>query len=252
MKRACWIPATTTHARQGSAAHSFANAVSYVLIDPEAPLTGCALFSRNRFNLAAVLDRDYGFAGRGQIGPAWARAAAERLGHPGARTAPLRLLTMPRILGNGFNPVSFWFFLDGTDAITAVLAEVNNTYGDRHGYLCHNPGFAPIRPSDRPHSRKVMHVSPFREVAGSYRFSFLLAPDRVAIRIEHQDGGERLVATLAGPLQPLRSPTIVAAVLRARAAPLRTRALIYWQALRLRLKGAGFRPRPAPPTGEVT
>lgn len=245
-----WITGRTTHIRKGTPAHGFSHAVDHVLIDPEAARAGPALFSRNRWNIAAVHDRDHGFAPL--QGAAWARDAAQRMGFPEARTAPLRLLTAPRLLGGGFKPVSFWFFLGPTGRPRAVIAEVNNTYGDRHGYFCHLPGFPELGPADEVNARKIFHVSPFQQVAGDYAFRFSLGVTRVAIRITHRGPEGGVVASLAGRLAPMTNRHILRALARQPLAPIRTLALIHWQALRLWLKGAAFRPRPTPPATEIS
>lgn len=247
-----WIQAVTAHRRHEAPAYGFTHTVDYVLIDPESTGPLPRLFSRNRRNIAAVHDRDYGFAGAGGTGPAWARGAAARMGYPGAQTAALRLITAPRLLGGLFNPVSFWLFIKDGDALCAVIAEVNNTYGDRHAYLCHAPGFRPLTAADRPEVQKLFHVSPFRDVRGTYGFTFDIRPARIAIRIEHVDGDNRLMATLSGTLEPLTNAAVLRALLRRPFAPVRTLALIYWHALRLRLKGALFRARPKPPIEEIS
>ncbi len=79
---------------------------------------------------------------RGRASPGRAR----RSPRAGCRTDGCRilLLTQPRFLGYVFNPVSFWLVHRG-EALVAVIAEVSNTYGDRHSYLCHRPGFAADR-----------------------------------------------------------------------------------------------------------
>ncbi|MBT3932082.1 MAG: DUF1365 family protein, partial [Rhodospirillaceae bacterium] len=59
------------------------------------------------------------------------------------------LLAQPRIFGHVFNPVSFWLCHDDDDALCAVIAEVSNTFGDRHSYLCNHPDLRPITPTDR-------------------------------------------------------------------------------------------------------
>lgn len=250
MSAPLWISGRTTHARKGAPSHAFSHAVDHVLIDPEAPGTGPALFARNRWNIAAVHDRDHGFAPL--EGAGWARDAARRMGFPEARTAPLRLLTAPRLLGAGFNPVSFWFFLAPSGRPRAVIAEVNNTYGDRHAYFCHLPGFTELSPADEFTAAKIFHVSPFQEVAGDYAFRFSLTATRVAIRITHRGPAGGLVASLSGRLAPMTNRHILRALVRQPLAPVRTLALIHWQALRLWLKGAPFRPRPAPPVTEIS
>lgn len=241
------IAGQTAHARRGGIANAFRYAVDYVLIDPEAR-GGPLLFSRNRMNLASVHDRNHGGApGKGR-GAAWAR---EVLAARGCAPERLLLLAQPRFLGYIFNPVSFWLAFRGDDLI-AVIAEVNNTFGDRHSYLCAKPGFAPVAPEDRLTAEKVFHVSPFQQIAGDYCFTFHIAPDRIAIRIDHRNGDEGLIATLTGPRAPLTNRAILTAALRRPTGALRTFALIHWQALKLKLKGARYRTRPAPPTEEVT
>lgn len=240
----------TTHARKGAVGHVFRYGVDYVLIDPDSA-KGPFLFSRNAWNLISVHDRNHGGPPKAGQGVVWARKVlSERgLGHD----ADLRilLLTQPGFLGYVFNPVSFWLALRGDDLI-AVIAEVNNTFGDRHSYVCARPGFAPIRPTDRIAATKVFHVSPFQDVAGTYRFAFDLRADRIAIQIAYRNGDETLFATLSGGRAALTNRAILGACLRRPAGAFRTIALIHWQALRLALKHVAYRPRPLPPSHEVT
>ncbi|HHC29888.1 MAG TPA: DUF1365 family protein, partial [Rhodobacterales bacterium] len=142
MSAPMWMAGRTGHARRGALEHRFSYGVDYVWLDPEAPGPFPALFGRNRFNLAAIHDRDYGFGDT--TGAKWARKAAHEMGFDDAGHAPLRLLTAPRLLGLGFNPVSFWVFMGEGARPVAAIAEVNNTFGDRHAYFCHAPGFAPL------------------------------------------------------------------------------------------------------------
>lgn len=240
------INAVTTHARRGAIRHAFRYGVDYVLIDPDTT-RGPALFSRNRFNVSAVHDRDHGGRrGQGQ-GVGWAR---EVFRNAGLKPSRILLLTQPTFLGHVFNPVSFWLAMEGAD-LRAVIAEVNNTFGERHSYLCHKPDFAPIVGSDRLSAGKVFHVSPFQQIDGAYHFNFDIRADRIAIRIAFENGGDGVIATLAGPRQRLTSLGILWSGLRRPAWALRVLVLIYWQALLLKLKGAPFRARPAPPQHEV-
>lgn len=240
----------TVHARRGALKHSFEHGIDYVLIDPEAR-GGPWLFSRNRLNLASVDDKDHGGvrgAGRGSL---WVQEVLRRSGLTETQSSRLLLLTQPRFLGYVFNPVSFWLRFEG-DALVAVIAEVNNTFGDRHSYLCVRPGFEPIRPQDRISAQKVFHVSPFQQMTGDYVFQFDMGAERLAFRIDHtaREGG--LIATLSGDLAPLTSRGILAAFLRRPFGPVRTILLIYWHALRLKAKGAPYRTRPEPPLEEIS
>ena len=242
------IAGTTTHARRGGIGNAFSYGVDYVLIDPDST-AGPLLFSRNRFNLTAVRDRDHGGAAGQGRGVAWAREVFDQAGVP--RSCRTLLLTQPSFAGYIFNPVSFWLAVDG-DELRAVIAEVNNPWGDRHSYLCHLPDFAPITPGDSMQAQKLMHVSPFQDVAGSYQFNFDITPDKVAIRIGFKNGDDGVIATLTGARKPLSNLSILAALLRRPTGALRTITLIHWQALRLKLKGARYRTRPTPPEQEVS
>lgn len=244
------ITGVTTHTRRGPIQHAFRYGVDYVLIDPEAPASGPWLFSRNRFNLTSVHDGDHGGplgAGRGAD---WARKVLAAHGLTDA-SVRLMLLTQPRFLGYVFNPVSFWLALKG-DTLIAVIAEVSTPFGDRHSYLCHQPDYAPITKTTRITSPKSLHVSPFQDVAGDYELSFDIRSDHLAIRILHRNGDEGVTATLSGRRLPMTNAGLLQASLRRPLGALRTISLIYWQALRLRLKGARYRRRPPPPKTEVT
>lgn len=242
------VQASTWHGRTGAVRHAFRYRVDFVLLDPEAP-ADAPLFGRNRRAVASVHDRDHGGPVRNGAGAPWARSAFAAAGLAGGYR--LLLLTQPRWFGTVFNPVSFWLALDG-DALVAVIAEVTNTYGDRHSYLCARPGFTPIAPGDVITAGKVFHVSPFQEIAGRYGFSFDIRDEAIAIRIAHRNGAEGLVATLEGARLPLTAARVLRGAVRFPFAGLRAIALIHWQALHLWRKGAPFRPRPLPPAEDIT
>ncbi|MEH6834126.1 MULTISPECIES: DUF1365 domain-containing protein [Falsihalocynthiibacter] len=245
-----YIKGVTTHTRRGAIAHRFKYTVDYVLIDAEGMQEKPKLFSRNRFNLMSVYDRDHGGPLKAGTGAKWVRdiLAAHGLTRPHLR---ILLLTQPRVLGYIFNPVSFWLVLEGKDMIAAI-AEVSTPFGDRHSYLCHQPDLSPITADTRITTPKALHVSPFQEVAGTYEFSFDIRAEKISIRILHRNGDEGVVACLAGPRVPMTNARLINASLRRPLGALRTMILIHWQALRLKLKGAKYRTRPAPPTTEVT
>ncbi|NBE07140.1 DUF1365 domain-containing protein [Paragemmobacter ruber] len=243
------IRGETFHGRKGAVANSFRYTVDYVLLDPDRA-EGPGLFSRNRGNLTAIHDADFGGPpGQGR-GTAWVREVLAAHGLPGADQ--ILLLGQPRVLGHVFNPVSFWLCHDDRGQLRTVIAEVTNTYGDRHSYLCHRDDLAPITRSDTITARKIFHVSPFQPIEGGYAFRFDIRPDRVGIWIDYstQDGG--LFTNLIGPRVPLTNLEILRATLRRPLGSRRVLALIHWQALKLAVKGVKFRHRPTPPPEEVT
>jgi DUF1365 family protein len=91
------------------------------------------------------------------------------------------LMTLPRMLGYVFNPVSFWFCRDGLGALRAVLCGVNNSFGEHHCYLVHHDDHRPIAPAAWLEGRKVFHLSPFLPVEGGYRLRFRLDDERAHV-----------------------------------------------------------------------
>ena len=244
------LRADVSHHRRGRRRHGFAYRVDYILLSPEHCPKGRGFFGRNRFNLFSLHDRDHGGQrGAGQ-GAAWAWAQFAAVGlHPAPRRT-LALLTQPRFLGYWFNPVSFWCLFDG-NTLCAVIAEVNNTFGDRHSYLCHTPHGA-LTPAQAVTARKCMHVSPFQDVAGNYTFRFVMTPAQVAVHIAYENGDEGLTAYLAAQPAPLSQAGLLAAALARPGGALRVMALIYWQALQLWRRKVAYRPRPAAPTKDIS
>jgi DUF1365 family protein len=247
----------TFHGRRGAIANAFRYHVDYVLLDTEptlelAPLqsNGPRLFSFNRRNIMAIWDKDHGGAPKAGRGVAWVREVLSA--HDLPAPARIQLLTQPRVLGHVFNPVSFWLCENIAGGIFCVIAEVNNTFGDRHSYLCYRDDLAPITRHDLIEAKKILHVSPFQPVEGGYRFRFDLRPDRIGIWIDFEAGENGLYATLTGRLDPLSDTGILGICLRRPLGSRRVLALIHWQALKLWWKGARFFSRPEPPKDEVT
>ncbi|MGI8879547.1 MAG: DUF1365 domain-containing protein [Jatrophihabitans sp.] len=154
------------------------------------------------------------------------------------------MLANPRVLGYVFNPLSlFWCYrADGT--LAAVVAEVHNTYKQRHAYLLHTDE------RGRASTAKEFYVSPFNPVDGSYTMSVPEPTERIDITITlHRDGQRPFVASMRG-----RRETEAAMPLgRALSTPLLTRAVmanIKRHGIMLYLKGLRVSPRPPEPTQE--
>ncbi|MCV2876296.1 DUF1365 domain-containing protein [Rhodobacteraceae bacterium XHP0102] len=248
-----YIAGETFHGRRGAVENAFRYSIDYVMLDaeavaPEAP----ALFGRNRVNLAALRDRDHGGAPKAGRGAVWAREVLAAHGLTELTSGKLLLLAQPRLLGHVFNPVSFWLAYDADVRLRAVIAEVSNTFGDRHSYLCHREDCAEITRHDVLRASKIFHVSPFQQIEGGYEFRFDIREDRVGIFIDYATGNEGLYATLTGARRPLRNRDILRALWRRPFGSRRVLGLIHWQALKLWIKGAPYRPRPEPPEREVS
>ncbi|MEO5616122.1 MAG: DUF1365 domain-containing protein, partial [Cypionkella sp.] len=172
MSRVDYIAGTTFHGRRGGVANRFHYRVDYVLLDPETA-RGPWLFSRNRGNLTSLHDVDHGGPPKQGRGVAWVRQVLAEQGLP--EVSEILLLAQPRVLGHVFNPVSFWLCYDA-GFLQVVIAEVSNTFGQRHCYLCHRDDHAPLTSDDTVTAQKIFHVSPFQPVEGRYRFRFDVGP----------------------------------------------------------------------------
>lgn len=249
MSHVAHLRGETFHGRKGAVANRFRYGVDYVLLDPETA-RGPALFSRNRGNLTSVWDRDHGGAPGQGAGVDWVRQVLAGHALPGAER--ITLLAQPRVLGHVFNPVSFWLCHDGEGALRVVIAEVTNTFHQRHSYLCHRSDAGPITREDRLQATKILYVSPFQPVEGGYQFRFDITADRIGIWIDYSAGKGGLIATLVGKLEPLTNRAILTSFARRPFGSRRVLALIHWQALKLWWKGVGFSSPPKPPVEDVS
>jgi uncharacterized protein len=149
------------------------------------------------------------------------------------------MLANARVLGHVFNPLTvFWCF--GTDrSLRCVVAEVHNTYGERHAYLL-KPG-----PDGHVDVDKQFYVSPFNDVAGEYAMRFTLTDHYVEVTIALRRHGSTVFdASFAGTPTPATPATIAGFVLRRPLMTLRVSALIRMHGIRLWLRGLPTVTRP--------
>ena len=206
-------------------------------------------FSRGRFNLFAFHDRDHG---DGSVAPLRSQVEGHmRAAGIASDGGPIRLLTMPRMLGHVFNPVSVYFCHRVDGGVTAILYEVNNTFGQRHSYLL------PVAGDDdrmiRQSTPKNFHVSPFMAMAMTYDFRIVPPGAELAITIVGSDAdGPVITAALVAERRPLTDATLLAAAVSQPLMTLKVVAGIGWEALLLRLKGIRVQPLPPAPAHTVT
>jgi DUF1365 family protein len=225
------IAAETYHGRRGTVKNAFRYSIDYVLMDAEAKVKTPRLFSRNKGNLMSLKDSDHGGPPKKGVGAAWVRDVLAQYQITDA--GRIELLAQPRVLGHVFNPVSFWLCYDSEDRLTTVIAEVTNTFGDRHSYLCRHEDGRAITKDETISAQKLMHVSPFQPVEGGYTFRFDIQPDSIGIWIDYSRGQCGLIATLTGKRKPITNGAIIRAALRRPFGSRRVLALIHWQAVKL-------------------
>lgn len=128
-------PGVVSHTRIKPRRHALRYRIFMLLLDLDeldALDRGLKLFSLGRFNLTGFDPRRHGDGSATPLKQqVEARLAAAGIAHGG----PVRLLAMPRILGGGFNPLTVYWCHRPDGALSAILYEVNNTFGERHSYL---------------------------------------------------------------------------------------------------------------------
>lgn len=161
---------------------------------------------------------------------------------------PVRLLTTLRTLGHDFNPVSFFYcYGPGADTVSAVVAQVTNTpWGESHAYVLVRQGSERVM---RDTMEKVFHVSPFIGMGNNYEWRVTEPEERLLVHIDERDSaGEQVFdATLSLERHEITRARLNGIMARFPAMSLRVAVLIYWNALKLKVKGAPYFPHPERP-----
>ena len=190
------------HARLEPVPHAFSYPVHFLGIDldelPRLPelVRG---FAYNRRGVLAIHDRDYLDEAAGTI-----REKLDRFLHTmkrGDEVARVYLVTAARWFNHVFNPVSFYYCYGADGALRCAIAEVNNTFRERHLYLLDEPEQS--GETAHFHSAKAFHVSPFNDRRGDYAFSFSPPTPDLDVRVDLvRDGRVVFKSQLAGKALP--------------------------------------------------
>ncbi len=182
-----------------------------------------------------------------------ARASKTRCAARGSNPdgGKILLLTMPRLLGFAFNPLSVYYCFRMSGDLAAVLWEVDNTFGERHAYMI------PVEGEGRGEivqtCGKEFHVSPFLKMDLDYRFRLRAPDDLLNLVIEvSDDSGLLLSACYQARREPLTDRNLLRQFFATPLLPLRVMGGIHWEALKLWRKGVRLRSRPPPPSAAVT
>lgn len=248
--RSCLYQGYVRHRRRRPRVHAFRYRLCLFYLDldelPQLDRT-VRLFSVNRGNAVAFHDRDHLDGRGGDLGPRVAtvlRNAGVRL-----RAPRIHLLTGCRILGYVFNPISLYYCHEGPGGpLRAVVAEVDNTFGERHLYVLRhrlNPASDTSRHAARYRAPKTLYVSPFLGAEGHYDFHFAPVGPRLSVGIlQYERDRPTLDAQFWGRRVELTSRSVAGLVAARPLAAVKTIAAIHAEALRLWWKGIPVHPRP--------
>lgn len=241
-------PGVVTHTRLKPRRHALRYRIFMLLLDLdelEALDQGLRLFSLKRFNLVGFDPRRHG---DGSATPLKAQVEAQLSAAGVAHGGAVRMLAMPRILGLGFNPITVFFCHRADGALSAILYEVNNTFGERHSYLIP----AEDAPIVKQACEKGFYVSPFMDMDLNYAFRVRPPSDQVQVLVDVDDAEGRVLATgFAAQRQELTDRNLFRAWLTHPWMTAGVVAAIHWEALFIWLKGEKIRQRPAKPAWQI-
>ncbi|WP_433894502.1 DUF1365 domain-containing protein [Streptomyces sp. CA-111067] len=221
------------HARTGPVRHSFRFRTYLWLVDvdrlPRLP--------RLLRPLAGFRSRDHFGGGAPSIRAGLDRFLAARGAEP--VTGRVLMLAHARVLGHVFNPLTVYWCHDADGTPREVVAEVHNTYGERHCYLLH--------PDERGRAdtAKEFYVSPFFPVDGDYRMRLPAPGERLSLTVRlDREGGTPFTATVSGRRQPASTAGLLRAAVRHPWSTLMVSAGIRLHGAVLYMRGLPVRPRP--------
>jgi uncharacterized protein len=236
-------PGVVHHARLKPQSHRLRYRVFNLLLDlDELPAMNTRLFGYNRAALIAFHDKDHGDRSGAPLRP-WveSKLAAAGIAFDGGA---IGLLCMPRVLNHVFNPLSLYFCYARDGALTAIVYEVNNTFGESHAYVLR---------ADAPDAvgrivqscDKRFYVSPFQPMDLTYDFNILPPGDATstAMVVKNVDGPV-LTASFTGKRAPLTDANLLRQWLAHPLLSLKVLAGIHWEALFIWLKGGKFHSNP--------
>jgi len=240
---------TIRHRRFTPVANEFRYRLFFMYIDlaelPEA-LDVHPLWSADRVNLAYFRRRDHFGDARVPLDRALRAHVEAKTGR--RPTGPIRMLTHLRYFGHCFNPVTFFFLYDGSDShLETIVAEIANTpWGERHLYVLDDASnIHPDRHWRRFRFSKEFHISPFMPMDIDYDWRFSVPGEHLNVHLMNFKNGQRVFdATLNLSWMPINRQNLTRMLILFPAMTVKVIGMIYWQALKLKLKQTPFYDHP--------
>jgi DUF1365 family protein len=243
------------HTRLAPRRHQFVTPAFYLQLplkslatcdgDGRSIVAGNCVWGVNRKALIQVSDRDHG-DGHGLL--PWIERVLQDHNLLQEVDGEIWLSCFPRMWGFTFKPVSFWFCENRRGETRVIVAEVNNTFGDRHIYVLNCSSGQGYQNGQTLDCAKAFYVSPFFPVSGRYRFRFHRdgLNGRDVARIEYDDPLPMLRTHMSGRVLPLTTASGLRSFILAPFFSISVILKIHWHALLLWIKGIRLVARPRP------
>lgn len=228
------------HRRISPVRHRFAYRIAMLLLDIDTIDTSTRnlrLFSYNKPGLFAFYDCDHG-ARNGDLLRPWVEQQLQ-MHDIKVDGGQVMLLSLPRMLGFAFNPLSIFYCFDQTGKLAAVIYEVKNTFGEQHAYVC------PLNVAGQEigvhthEKRKAFFVSPFISMCARYRFRITVPGDTLNVLIREFENSKEIMSATLTTHQTLLSDMALARIfLKYPLLTWKVPLAIHWQAMRLWIKKA--------------
>jgi DUF1365 family protein len=238
----CLYECNVMHHRLAPKVHHFQHGIFMFYLDLDEldiVTKNVRLFSHNRRNLYSFRDQDHEPSGPGPLKEritAYLRQHGIELGPFGR----VMLLTLPRMLGYIFNPISIYYCFDEWDQPVATVAEVGNTFRERKLFLICGEEMDASGVFHRL-TPKHFYVSPFSSLDLNFDFRLRVPEEKLDIKVDDRDGVEKiLITTLTGKRAALNNRALSWFTIKYPLVTMKVIFLIHWHALRLWLKGVPF------------
>jgi hypothetical protein len=232
------------HSRNKDTKNYFSYKAPYLFLNLKNKSQLSKIFSYNKFNIFSISNLDHGYRDKNKSLLCFVEDMANKFS---IKYSDILFMSIPRILGYAFNPISFYIYLDKEGSLVAIIYEVKNTFGDQIHYLdmgnFSNKSF-----------KKNMYVSPFIEMDCRYEISFeAKLKHHLLCKIQQYDNSEKSIffASLEIGLKPLTKDGLIRFFLNNFYGSFKVILLIHYQAVKLFFKKSKFYQHMKNPKNEV-